>query len=165
MILLVSFVILSFVSPSARVRHRHRPRRTWRARSRTTTTNIHCAFPSRNENREHSSACTSAFLVNSTADVAKLETATTRHVIAAFILLHPELAFWALLVFGSPNELDELLIVLIEDPADRELLAGHSLVVLHLTLQTVDFGAQWAGELGVCLIKVEYVLTACRWAP
>lgn len=81
--------------------------------------------------------------------------------VTAFVLLYPEFALGALLVLGTLDELDELLVVLIEHSTNIELLAGHSLMELHLTLQAIDLRAERAGELSVALVEVEHVLAAC----
>lgn len=81
--------------------------------------------------------------------------------ITALVLFNPEFALWALLILGSLNELDELLIIFVENPINTELFAGHSLMVLDFAIKAVDLPAQWAVKLCISFQEVKHVFASC----
>jgi hypothetical protein len=67
-------------------------------------------------------------------------------------------AFGTLLVLGSLDKCDELLVIFVKDSTNIELFARHTLMILHFTLQTVHLRTNWAGKLRVALVEVKYIL-------
>lgn len=85
--------------------------------------------------------------------------------VTSLVLLDPEFALRALLVFGPLDEFNEFFIVFIKYPSDVKLLTSHSLMPVSSTIKTVVLMADRTHKLNVSLTKVEHVFAACRWTP
>ena len=106
-----------------------------------------------------------AFLIFTTAHIAKLIFASAGHVIASLAFLHPEFAIWALFEFGSFHKEHEIFVFL---PQICDLLvffAGHILMELALAPQTIIFLAGWAAVLSQSLVKLKDGITAWSGTP
>lgn len=106
-----------------------------------------------------------ASLILPSAHITELVLAPTSHVVAPFILLHPEFTTGTLLVLSPPHKLYELLVILIEHSVDVELFASNPSVEEHFAFQAIYLVAERAGELTLSFIKAEHVLAPGGWTP
>lgn len=106
------------------------------------------------------------FHVWSSTFIAELVFASAPHVIAALVFLDPELTFGALFKLFTGNKIKELFIIFRDCGGDFVLCAGHFIVPLASTVETVLFFALLADEPRlVALLKEKHVPTLSSRAP
>ena len=101
----------------------------------------------------------------SSTDVAELLSAFAGHRGAPFRPFDPVVAPGTLLELGSPDELNEILIVFAEGVVDLVFSAGHSSVVEALALETVVLATGRTAVIVQALVKLEDSGASCCGAP
>ena len=101
----------------------------------------------------------------SSTDIAKLLSTLASHSRTPFSSFDPIVALGALLVFGSFDKLDKVLVSLVEGIVDLVFCTAHSMMVQTLAFKAIVL---YAGRTLIVIklfVELEYRSAACSWTP